>query len=225
MTDLAEQLGQEAARYLHRGDALMQPERLPRWNLAGLKGRLIEISASGHAGSPLLTLALSLVAEAEREGETAVWVTSEESSFFAPDAAEGGINLDLLPVVRVPFSAIPRAADKLARSGAFGLIVLDLASSPPLAGRKDGPRDKGVPAALQSRLLGLAQKHDIAIVFLTRGNAVLPTLGSLISLRGEASRTSLGAGRHEVCVRALKDKRRAPGWCHRETCHGPAGLC
>ena len=40
---------------------------------------------------------------------------------------DGGIDLDALPVVRVPDArAAGRAADHLVRSGGFGLVVIDL---------------------------------------------------------------------------------------------------
>ncbi|MCP4660908.1 MAG: recombinase A [bacterium] len=210
MPNLAHSFGDLAvAKHLRLGDALPRPSHSPRWSRAGLRGRLVELTA--RDASAVLTTAFGLVLDAQREGETAVWVISEESLFFPPDAAEGGVVLEALPVVRVPTGAEARAADKLARSGAFGLIVIDLKRSLSQTGL--------------SRLLGLAQKHDIAIVFLTRKSAAEPSLGSLVSLRGEAHRARIGANRYEVEVRALKDKRRAPGWSHAEACRGPAGLC
>ncbi|MCP4603432.1 MAG: recombinase A [Proteobacteria bacterium] len=204
-----------AAKYLRLGDAPLQPSWESRWNRAGLRGRLVELS--GRDASAALTAAFGLVLDAQRERETVVWVTSQESSFFPPDAAEGDVDLDILPVVRVPLGAVPRATDKLARSGAFGLIVIDCMS---VLNRRGG----GVPSTLLSRLLGLAQKHDIAVVFLTRNTSATSSLGSLVSLRGEARHTRVGADRHEVEVRVLKDKHCAPGWSHAETCRGPAGL-
>jgi recombination protein RecA len=228
-----------AAKHLKLGDALPRPSGAPGWNRAGLGGRLVEISS--RDSSSALTAAFGLVLDVQRERETSAWVTSENSFFFPPDAAEGGVDLNALPVVRVPAGAELRAADKLARSGAFGLIVIDiqggageimyarprrgegsrkLGGGPfPRAGRWNRQADGAL-----SRLLGLAQKHDIAILFLTRKSDDEPSLGSLVSLRGRARRTRVGADLHEVEVRALKDKRRAPGWTHAETCRGPAGL-
>jgi hypothetical protein len=78
---------------------------------------------------------------------------------------------------------------------------------------------------LQSRLLGLAQKHDTAILFLSDKDPRAPSLGSLISLRGQAGRARVGKNRFEVTVKVLKDKCQAPGSTHETLCHGPAGLC
>ncbi len=180
----------------------------PIWNLAELVGRLTELG-----GEATLTLAFGLVLEAQERGEPVAWVTGRQSAFFAPDAAEGGVDLDALVVVRVrDAAAIPRAASELVRSGAFGLVVLDL------------PRGTQVPDALQGRLLGLAQKHDAAVVFLTQKSSEAPSLGSLISLRGETQQSRREVGVFVCTLRILKDKRRSPGWTHEEACRGPAGL-
>jgi recombination protein RecA len=182
------------------------PRAQEGWSLSGLSGRLIELCGA----SASLTLTLGLVREAQRLAEPAAWLTGGQRCFFPPDAAEGGVDLDALVVVRAPDSAsIARAADQLARSGAFGLLVLDLGAGGP------------VSMPLLSRLLGLAQKHDIAVVFLTDG---AQPLGSLISLRAEARRSPLKEGGFVCELMVLKDKRRAPGWTHHEVCRGPIGL-
>jgi recombination protein RecA len=190
------------------------------WSRAALSGRLVEIS---NAGSPsALTAAFGLVLDAQQQGEPVAWITFETSCFFPPDAAEGGVDLRSLVVVRAPSSTRAlRAADKLIRSGAFGLVVLDLTSTPAL------PRSG---ESWLSRLLGLARKHDTAVVLLTEKRGDAPSLSSLVSLRGEARRfpsplSSGNAGEGPgVRLRIIKDKRRAPGWTHAEQCRGPAGL-
>ncbi len=197
------------------------------WCRAALSGRLVEIS--GRESPAMLTAAMALVRDAQEEGETTAWVTPRGSLFFPPDAEAGGVDLGALAVIRVPeLRHVAPAADKLARSGAFGLIVLDLQGEGRRLGSRDGrrrpPRDTVVPTPLQSRLLGLAQKHDIAVVFLLDKPGRHPSLGSLISLRGEATRTRIGHNRFQVEVRVVKDKYRAPGWSHTSLCHGPAGL-
>lgn len=101
----------------------------PIWRLEEVAGRLIEIS--GQSATAALTCALGLVLDAQRHGEPVAWVSDVGSSFYPPDAADSGVDLEALVVVRVPATlAIPRAADQLARSGAFGLLVLDLGMSP-----------------------------------------------------------------------------------------------
>lgn len=181
-----------------------------RWTLDALTGCLTELSAAGASAG--LSLAFALVLDAQRRGEPAAWLTTEEQGFHPPDAAAGGTDLEALVVVRLAESRrLPRAAEHLARSAAFGLLVLDLGTT-------------GVPLAMQSRLTGLAQKHDTAIVFLTRKGDDAPSLGSLISLRGQAKRKRCAEGRFLCELRVLKDKRRGPGWRHSEVFHGPDGL-
>jgi hypothetical protein len=74
-----------------------------------------------------------------------------------------------------------------------------------------------------TRLLGLAQKHDTAVVVLTEKPSTVPSLSSIVSLRAEVVRARHG-DRWEVRLAVLKDKRRGPGGAHTETCHGPTGL-
>jgi len=198
---------------LRRGDALLA--RRPAVGLPdALFGRLSEISAPGAAAC--LTAAMNLVREVQRRGEPAVWITQKNEVFFPPDARDRGVDLATLAVVRVPPLALLRAVDKTARSGGFGLIVADL------SGLRAAHLPRPADAAL-SRLLGLARKHDVAVVFLTRKDAGLH-LGSLVSLRIEAARTRTEAHLHEVTLCTIKDKQRPPGRRLTELCHGPAGM-
>jgi len=203
---------------------ILTPKRgeTPReaWSRAALSGRLVEIS-NGESPSAL-TAAFGLVLDAQRQGEPVAWITPEASCFFPPDAAAGDVDLRSLVVVRAPSSTRAlKAADKLIRSGAFGLVVLDM--TPSLALPRSGE-------SWLARLLGLARKHDAAVVLITEKRAESPSLSSLVSLRGEARRTPLplsdghGGEGPGVRLRVLKDKRRAPGWAHAEQCRGPAGL-
>lgn len=194
-----------------------------QWSLGELSGRIAELSGLGDTA--LLSLAFALVRDAQRQGEPAAWITSRESTFFPPDAAFRGIDLEALAVVFVADApAAARAAERLVRSGAFGLVTLDLASLPEPA---RGP----IPAALQSRLAGLALRHGTAVLCLTEKAPDAASLGPLISLRCAAVREALppaesGApwGRFRCRVQVLKDKRRGPGWEHAEVFRGPDGL-
>jgi hypothetical protein len=95
------------------------------WSLPQVAGRFAEIS--GSKATAVLTLTFGLVLEAQQRGEPVGWSTSTESSFYPPDAAQLGIDLAALAVVRVPKpDAIARAGEKLLRSGGFGLVVIDL---------------------------------------------------------------------------------------------------
>lgn len=185
------------------------------FDLASFTGRLVEFS--GWQGSARLTAAFGIVIEAQKKNEPVAWITLKSSSFYPPDAAASGVDLDRLVVVRV--SAAPlagRAADHLLRSAGFGLVVIDL----PIEKRNE---DR-LPMPLLTRLLGLAQKNECALLVLTEKPIDQPSLSSLVSLRANAARV-----RHDdyfdLELRVLKDKRRGPGdHVPLEKCHGPAGV-
>src|SRR5206468_474165 len=100
------------------------------------------------------------------------------------------------------------AADVLARSGAFGLIVLDVTSS-------------NVSMGVLSRLAGLARTHEAAIVILTEKPPDRPSLGSVVSFRADTSfaRQADGSFAHELAV--TRDRVRAVGWHQVEMRRGP----
>lgn len=181
------------------------------WSLASLAGRLTEISCSGE--SAVLTLTSSLVREAQLAGDPTAWILTHERSFFPPDLADGGIDLAALPVIRTRDGAAAlRASDRLIRSGAFALILVDTGSHSP------------APAPLLTRLMGLARKHDCALIFLTEKPNDAPSLSPLVSLRLTTRRRRVAQDRFLCSIEALKDKRNGPGWTHDETFRGPAGL-
>ena len=182
------------------------------WRLAAFRGRLAEVSGIRACAS--LTLVFRLVLEAQQHAEPVVWIRHHASVFYPPDVAEAGVDLAALPVVSVAETRLAaRAADHLLRSGGFGLVVLDIG------------RDGRMSPAHQARLAGLARKHDTALLCITEKDDRQPSLGSLVSLRAEATRGERSSGRFRCEVRALKDKRRGPGWTHVEVFHGPDGLC
>jgi recombination protein RecA len=204
-------LGPEVFRVAGVQRGLTTPDAPTAWRLPAFTGRFGEVSG-GHAGASL-TLVLRLVLEAQRQGEPAVWVVGATGSFFPPDAAEVGIDLAALIVVRA--GATPpavRAADHLLRSGGFGLIVLDFGV------------DTRVPIHAQTRLVGLAKKHGTALLCITEKEDHLPSLGSLVSLRVQTARTERDGDRYRCEARAVKDKRKGPGWSHSEVYRGPDGL-
>lgn len=186
--------------------------QVPAWALPAVAGRLVEISRS-PAGTPL-TLAFQLLLDAQRRGEPVAWIGRRETSFYPPDAADAGADLSALPVVWAKnVVAMAKAADLLVRSGAFGLVLVDLGIEPAL------------PAHASSRLAGLAKQHGTAIVCLTDKDARRPSLGPLVSLRVHADRRVLGdTGRYRCEASAIKDKRGKPGWTIAEVCRGPDGL-
>jgi recombination protein RecA len=185
----------------------------------------VELSAGAEAAH--LTAAFGLVLEAQLLGDRAAWVALGPHSFFPPDVADSGIDLDSLAVVLAPDARTAgRAADHLVRSGGFGLVVIDLSSrtthfSDPDDERLSPRTTLSVP--ILTRLLGLARQHDVTVLLLTRKSPDAPSMHSLIALRAEAQ-WRWRDGRYEIGIRVIKDKRSGAGWTHVEACHGPAGL-
>jgi recombination protein RecA len=193
----------------------IRPEPHPaqnEWTFDVLAGRFAELSC--HGQSAALSAAVSIVLQAQQRGEPAAWVAVGNSTFFPPDVAACGVDLAALPVVCVRDGrAATRAADKLLRSGAFGAVVVDLG------------HDAGIRVPVQGRLAGLAKRHHAVLLCLTKKGAETPSIGSLVSIRGETRLRRSGFDRFTWEVRVLKDKRRGPGWRHEDTCRGPEGLC
>ena len=180
-------------------------------DLEALSGRLVEVCALGPSGR--LSWLSGLFWEAQERSEPAAWVGGLAGACYPPDLAAAGVCLDTLVTVRLADSrSIIRAAEHLARSGAFALIAVDL------------PPGASVPAPMLTRLSGLAQKHNTALVFLTEKSPDDPSLSSLISLRMQTGKCRVSDGRFLCMGEAIKDKRRGPGWTHEALHHGPAGL-
>jgi len=199
-----------------RLDALAAPGISPerdRWGLDALRGRLVELSARGATAT--LTTATELVLEAQHAAEPVAWITLSNTTFYPPDLAASGVDLSALVVVRVlDATAAARAAERLLRSSAFGLLVLDFG----------GTSTIDVPMAHQGRLTTLAQTHDAVVICITEKPGEAPSLGSLVSLRAEALRLHAHDHDYDVTLRVLKDKRRGPGWSRTTKLHGPPGF-
>lgn len=182
------------------------------WRLDALAGRYVELT--GAAATAALTACAALILEAQQRGELAAWIAGERSTFYPPDFAASGIDVEALPVVRVDDARdAARAADTLIRSGSFALVVLDLGS------------DARFSLGVQSRLTGLAKHHHTALLCITRTLRQTASRGSLVSLRAETETKRVDFDRFACELRVLKDKRRAPGAAQTEICRGPDGLC
>jgi recombination protein RecA len=211
---LAKAKGLAATSRVTRLDQLLTPAAdRDRWGLDALRGRLVELSARGATAT--LTAAIELVLEAQRADEPVAWMTFGNATFYPPDVADSGVDLAALVVVRASdATAAARAAERLLRCGAFGLVVLDF-------GGAGGAGE--LPIAHQGRLVTLAQAHDAAVVCITEKPGDAASLGSLVSLRAEALRLRDRDRDYDVTVHALKDKRRGPGWSRTIKRRGPSG--
>jgi recombination protein RecA len=147
----------------------------PLWQLFA-PGQLVELS--GRAPGKLSAV-VRLIARAQAEQEPVAWVGLRDGAcFYPPDFARAGVDLAALAVVRLSDSegphAVVRAAEVLLRSGAFGLVIIDLAHGVP----------KG-ELSWQARLSGLLRRHDARAVVLTESSREQSSLGPLVSMRIE----------------------------------------
>lgn len=182
------------------------PVEVVAWQLHEFDGQVVELCAAGP--SALLTFAVSLMRDAQYCNQPVAWITKRDDIFYPPDIEGWEISVEGLVVVRMPDSQrVAVAADKLARSGAFGLLLLDLGATPRF------------PDSLLRRLLRQAEVHRSAIVCLTEAQA----LGPLVSARIDVSRTQTTA-QFRCVARGVRDRRRAPGWQLEEVRDGPLGL-
>lgn len=110
----------------------------------------------GNASAPVMA---ALVAQVQRAGEPTTWITCDNSILHPPDFLQAGVDLESLACVHIrtrhfgpPVERL-HAAEMLIRSGAFGLVMLELPGASP------------VPTRALSRLLRLARQHQIRVVF------------------------------------------------------------
>lgn len=193
---------------------ILQPAEM-RWQ-ALLRQKLVEIS--GEKAAARFTTAVALVLAAQRASETVAWIQPEGGPLYPPDLHASGVDLDALVVVHVPKRqetrhAALKAAEILLRSGAFGLVVVDLTA---------GACNDG--AAWQGRLSGLARQHQSCVVLLTHKGAHADSLGALVSLRLEPRRKSLGLHAFQLEPHILKNKMGLPLPPWQLQRRGPGGL-
>ncbi len=183
----------------------------PAWQFSELAGRLVEISADGK--SAVLSFCAGLILKVQEQGGHCIWLSRSDSSFYPPDFAARGIDLLALPVVRCKtLIESLRAMERLLRSGAFSLILLDHHGQ------------EKFPLHAQGRLAGLAKRHHTAVVSICERASDQGSMGSMVSLHVEALRHYEGQGKFRGTLRALKDKRRGPHWKISEEWHAPPGL-
>ena len=182
-----------------------------KWSFPYVAGRLAEISGSGDTA--VLTVACALVRDAQRRSEPVAWINRPESTFYPPDVAVTGVDLDALIVIRDNDSrSTMRSADHLLRSGGFGLVIVDLGRGP------------HIPLPVLARLSGLARRHRAALVFLTEKTSATASLGPLISIAATASRQRIASDRFRCWLHVVKDKHGAPTRGESVDCFGPDGL-
>lgn len=200
---------------VHRASRLLDEstDDAHRLDVDALRGRLVEFTAG--RGHPQVTLAVERLADVHRAGEPAAWIGPSTSLFYPPDATDFALDWSALALIQIEdVHRAAMAADKLLRSGAFGLVVLDLIEA----------NDATIPSPLAGRLLRLAETHDSAAVFLTDTARATASLSSLIALRARVEWTDVGTGRMAMNCTVLRDKHRGPGERIEEVYDGALGL-
>ncbi|MBN2527873.1 MAG: hypothetical protein JXR76_15900 [Deltaproteobacteria bacterium] len=208
------------ARYITRGKSLRSFARgISPWSYAALQGRLVSL-LPGAMNAPFTAL-FQVIWDAQEEGETVAWVGGTQSCFYPPDVARLGVDLNAITVIRLSADKdIWFAADTLIRSGAVGMVVIDLAS---LEERRPSKNS----LALQHRLSGLARTHNCAVIILPFHQNRHDDNGVLVSLTVKTSKTplSLPFGAYQLGVTPQKDKTGTSNWKIEEVCDAPDGLC
>ena len=181
------------------------------WSLDAVAGRFVELT--GGPQSAALTTATGLIVEAQQRAQLAAWIVGTRSCVYPPDWAASGVDLRALPVVRArDMYAAARAADRLMRSRAFSIVVIDIGT---LA---------NVSFSMQTRLGGLAKGTGTTLISIT-SHKRQRNGGSLVSLRGDTEKRRIGDDCFSCAITSVKDKRTNPGWTHEEVCSGTDGLC
>jgi len=190
-----------------------------RWERASLNGILTELV--GGSRSANVSAASRLILATQIAGEQVAWVATHRAVFFPPDMAAAGIDLASLPVIwaeepmqtgrRFAGRAV-RASEQLLRSGAFGLVVIDLAP------------DLQINEAGQGKLLRLAETYNAQVLIIRQKRTDGVYSGSLVTVRMESSRKRVDSGRFVCTLTNTKDKREGPGWTTSEEFDGPPGL-
>lgn len=174
------------------------------------RGQVVEVSGARSSGKA--TLGFGVCLRALEQGQTAAWIDAG-GGFWPVAAAEAGIPLDRLLVVRAPGPLALKAARILLSSpGAVAALVVDV----PLGAR--APRDRELVA-----LQRLAERSATALLFLTERPRTAPSLGPHVALRLFVERRGSGPGA-QVRVEVLRNKQGASGRAIEEAVSGPDRL-
>lgn len=178
--------------------------------------RLVEISAPQPSGCT--SYAVHVLLQAQRQGETVAWIQPEGGPLYPPDLQDSGVDVEAVVVIQVPAGAGalggPKAAEILLRSGAFGLVVLDLRAGVP----------RGWASAWQGRLLGLARQHQSCVLLLTHKSPHAESLGAWVSWRLQPERRPLGERMFLLAPQVLKNKMGGAWPLGAQQYRGPWGL-
>lgn len=179
------------------------------------RGRVIEL-VGGPDAAPT-SAAVQILLSSQREGDPVAWIQPRGGGLYPPDLAAAGLDLASLLVVHVPAEAgragLPKAAELLLRTGAFGAVAIDLSEARP-------PRGD----AWLGRLAALAREHDSRCVLLGPADASA-SFGPLVALRLRPRRLRVRPGWYRLEIEVLKNKSGGkPSLEAPERFRGPEGM-
>ena len=125
------------------------------------RGRLSEVVGARSSGKA--SLALATAARATGAGQLVAWIDGP-GELYPPVAAAQGVDLERLLIVKSGADglAAARAGEIVARSRAFGLVVLDL------------PERASFPERAAARLRAAAHEAGVAVLALVARRGALP---------------------------------------------------
>ena len=202
----------QLSKFVHIADQRSQRQvNTATWKRSELAGRLVQLSGKGNRAA--LSFAASLLHQTQEEGEHCAWIGPAQSVVYPPDLSERGIDVEAIPFIVAPdIWARLRSAERLLRSGAFALVVLD------------APKLRELPLRIQGRLASLAKHHSSIVLILTDASPGGASLGTMIPLHLEATREAAAPGAFHCTLHARKDKRRGPHWRYSEYVEAPLGM-
>ncbi len=154
----------------------------------GLPHGVVEIVSRSnlYAGSTAIATAAVRATQKRDARAWCAWIDPGRS-LYAPGLLRVGIDLERLFVVRPPHELIPRVAVKVASSGAFDVLVVEIGS---------GPRPKRAEALVR-KLAIAAEQHGATIVLLSSPHSSPWP----VALRLETTRTLAG-----LSIRITKER-------------------
>jgi recombination protein RecA len=183
----------------------------------GLPRGVVELSAPrALGGSTSVALAAVRAGQARAARAWCAWI-DPEGTLHAPGVVAAGVDLTRLLVARPSREDLGRIATKMARSGAFEVLVVDVDAVPGAAPR-DVPRyvpryvtaaapartrRRGPPPELMVRKLALAAEPTGTTVLLLTDSTRPRAVPWTVALRLELSRPTRG----DLQVRVAKDRR------------------
>ncbi|MEO7110135.1 MAG: recombinase A [Polyangiaceae bacterium] len=132
----------------------------------GFPRGVVELS-SPHAIGGSTAVALAAVRSAQKKSATqthpnaipAAWIDTD-ATLYAPGVAHAGVDLARLFVVRLPRSELGRIAVKVARSGAFELLVVDVDA---IAGVDESAQKQAKTTSSWTPARGSASKMEVVV--------------------------------------------------------------